>query len=91
MAIRGRTISRVSKKRSTSGAGEGSDPSERKPQGRSPAFTVFVRIPLDLGEALERYVDETRPKPTTTSAVTLAIEELLRKAGFWPPPPGSSS
>jgi hypothetical protein len=57
--------------------------------GRRPAYTLYVRIDPALGAAFERYVEETKPKPTQTSAVELALEKLLTEAGYWPPPDAS--
>ena len=54
-----------------------------QPQGRSPHYTVYGRLPPKLGKALEEYIAQTRPRPTTTSVLILAIEELLAAKGFW--------
>ena len=53
--------------------------------GRRPAYTLYCRIEPALGAAFDRYLSETRPKPTATSAVELALENLLTAAGYWPP------
>ncbi len=55
-----------------------------KKQGRSPAYTLYARIDPELGAAFEDYINHTKPKPTNTSAVELALEEFLRDKGFWP-------
>lgn len=54
--------------------------------GRKPGYVVYARINPALGAAFERYVEETRPKPTQTSVIELALERLLAEAGYWPPP-----
>jgi hypothetical protein len=56
----------------------------RKPQGRAPAFTVFARLPVELGEAFEAYLASLRPRPTATAALEMFIEEGLARVGFWP-------
>ena len=63
--------------------------SAKPPQGRSPSFTINARINLALGQAFDRYVQETRPKPTITSALEHALEEFLSPRGYWPPAGGS--
>jgi hypothetical protein len=70
--------------------------SKRKPGrpstgGRKPAYILYVRINPALGAAFDRYVEETRPKPTATSAAELALEKLLAEAGYWPPPESSTA
>jgi hypothetical protein len=59
--------------------------SNQKPRGRRPAYTVYARISPELGEAFEQFLASRRPKPTLTSAVEMAIEELLKSEGLWPP------
>lgn len=57
---------------------------DHKPN-RSPAYTVFARIPPELGAALDAFVNSLRPKPTATSVLQVCIEEFLKQKGFWPP------
>jgi hypothetical protein len=63
---------------------------KRKPgrpaTGRRPTYLVYARIDPALGAAFDQYLEKTRPKPTTTAAVELALERLLTEAGYWPPP-----
>ena len=61
-----------------------STPRRRAKCGRTPAHTIFARIEPDLGEALNDYLAQHRPKTTRTAILALALEEALRKAGFWP-------
>jgi hypothetical protein len=56
-----------------------------RPPGRVPSVTIFARVPPALGEALEAYVEATRPKTTNTAVVELALERYLSEVGFWPP------
>lgn len=44
---------------------------------------IHVWAPEELHEALEAYMKSLRPKPTITSVVCVALEDLLRKHGFW--------
>jgi len=43
--------------------------------------------PAELFAALERYIAETKPQPTEASALRLALEQFLERAGYWPPQP----
>ena len=54
-------------------------------QGRSPSYTLFTRIPPELGAALEAYVKSLKPRPSITAAVETFLEECLTARGFWPP------
>lgn len=62
---------------------------KKKPEGdkpkRSPNYTVFARIPPELGKAFDDYVNSLRPTPTATSVLQVAIEDFLIQKGFWPP------
>jgi hypothetical protein len=69
------TIAHMAKKKSKSGG--------EKPN-RSPSYTVFARIPPELGEAFEAYISSLRPKPTATAVLQVCIEEFLKEKGFWP-------
>ncbi|OWK34242.1 hypothetical protein [Fimbriiglobus ruber] len=42
-----------------------------------------------LFQALDKYVDETRPQPTESSVLRDALEEYLNKRGYWPPKDGT--
>lgn len=78
MTNSGSTIPRMGRRKKSDSEGAKSS------QGRSPHYQLFVRIDPDLGDAFQEYLDETEPKPTTTSAVELAIKLLLKQAGRWP-------
>jgi hypothetical protein len=52
---------------------------------RSPSRVVFARISPALGEALDRYIDSLRPRPTMTSVLEVMVEDYLKSKGFWPP------
>ncbi len=77
MAQLGSTIEVMAKKKPPSAGNSG--------QGRSPAYTVYARVPPDLGAAFEAYLNSLKPKPKATAAVILALEMLLTSEGFWPP------
>lgn len=79
------TIGGMAKHRNGEG-GPKKKPGRPTAGGRKPAYVLHCRIEPVLGKALERYIDATRPTPTLTSAVELALEQLLQAAGFWPPP-----
>lgn len=51
---------------------------------RSPSYSLYARISPELGEALNRYVDSLRPRPSLASVLEVFIEDALAKAGFWP-------
>lgn len=64
---------------------------KKKPKGagvpkpnRSPSYSLYARISPELGEALNRYVESLRPRPTLASALEMILEDALAKAGFWP-------
>lgn len=50
--------------------------------------------PAELFAALERYIAGTRPQPTESECLRVALEEFLERRGQWPPrtvaPPASS-
>jgi len=48
---------------------------------------LYVYVPVELGDALQRYLDGTSPRVSKTSAVEAAIQAFLREKGHWPPPP----
>ncbi len=41
-------------------------------------------LPPDLREALEEYMGRTKPTPTYTAVLRLALEEFLERAGVLP-------
>lgn len=73
------TIERMGKKKGGNGG---------KPPKRSPAYTVFARLSVELGGALDAYIASLRPRPTLTSVLEVFIEEGLKRVGFWPPKEG---
>jgi hypothetical protein len=56
----------------------------RPATGRTPSVTIFARVPPQLAEALEMYLNGLRPKPSTTAVVIAALEDFLQAKGFWP-------
>lgn len=61
---------------------------EQPRRGRPPAeptMPVSARLPATLVEALDRYIGDTRPEPTTKSVLVDALEQYLREKGYWPP------
>lgn len=59
-----------------------------RPAGRQPKYSLSARIDPAIGAALERYVEDTEPRPTHTSVVELALRRLLKEVGYWPPQEG---
>lgn len=45
---------------------------------------LAFHLDQDLLDAMERYIETTKPKPTTTSVIVTAIEEFLTSKGCWP-------
>ena len=60
---------------------------KRKPQRTGKSLNVWIQG--ELRDALDTYVENTKPRTTQTAVVELALEEFLTKAGLWPPPAGS--
>jgi hypothetical protein len=48
---------------------------------------LAFHLDAELLQALERFVDDTSPRPTTTSAIITALEAYLTSKGYWPSPP----
>ena len=46
---------------------------------------VHAWVAEEIGEAFEQYLDSLEPRPTATSAISLALKEFLQRRGFWPP------
>jgi hypothetical protein len=55
--------------------------------GRTPRYILYARIDVALGEVLDRYVRDTKPRPSATSVTELALQEYFERLGLWPPPP----
>jgi hypothetical protein len=53
---------------------------EKKRTGRA----INVWIDDALFAALQKYINSLRPRPTTTSVVEMALEDLLRAQHLWP-------
>jgi hypothetical protein len=67
-------------------AGTMLDMAKKKPgrPKRSPAYTLYARIDLKVGEALEAYLQSLELKPTTAAVVELALKRYLVEEGFFP-------
>jgi hypothetical protein len=61
---------------------EGPTPGRQKRYGKP----VQVYLSDELSAALDAYIEAARPRPTKTAVIETALEDLLRKAGHWPPP-----
>jgi hypothetical protein len=48
--------------------------------------SLQVWIPAELKDALDSFVNASRPKTSLTSCVEVAIEDFLKQHGAWPPP-----
>jgi len=56
----------------------------REPPALSPRTgkaSIQMWIPIALADALERFAARSRPVAKKTAIVTMALEDLLRKAG----------
>jgi hypothetical protein len=59
---------------------------ERQPPKRS-GKPIQAYISDEMHDALQAFIENSRPRPTMTSVVEMALEDLLRKVGAWPPSP----
>lgn len=41
--------------------------------------------PEELFDALDHYIAETRPQPSESAVLRLALEQFLRSVGYWNP------
>lgn len=60
------------------------EPKQAEPD-RHVSPKLQFHLPNDLRSALEDYCRKTRPQPTLTAVLKLALEEFLERAGCWPP------
>lgn len=67
--------------------GRRKNPESKRSQGadRHTKPRLAFHLDEDLLEAMERYIDATRPRPTTTAVLVTALEEHLKSKGYWPP------
>lgn len=49
-------------------------------------INVSARLPEDLVAAMDRMINDLRPKPTTKALLEDALETYLEAKGYWPPP-----
>lgn len=61
------------------------DDSEKPKPHRAAKYILYARLPPALGDVLETYIRQTKPRPDKTAVVELALEEYLARVGFWPP------
>ena len=57
----------------------------RKKRVRPGKTNINVWISAPIAAAMERYIEETEPTPTATSAFELALKRFLTEVGYWPP------
>lgn len=57
----------------------------KKQQSRTDTYNLFAQLPQKLGDALEKYIREARPKPTKKALLEKWIEDALTELGYWPP------
>jgi hypothetical protein len=55
-----------------------------KPQ-RTPHRTLYLRLDVELAEALRAYIDSIRPRSTTNAVMAHIVEQHLIEKGYWPP------
>jgi hypothetical protein len=60
-----------------------------RPKLRQASYSLYVRVPPELGEALEQYQRSLRIRPALTSIAEVALQDFLKAEGFWPPRPDS--
>lgn len=53
-------------------------------EGRGPV--LYLRLGPELNDALQRFIAAQRIKPDRTAVGLTALEELLSREGYWPPP-----
>ena len=62
-------------------------PTQPEPKDDAPGdFPMSLRLDPDLHEALKRFVKAQKFKTSKTDVIEVAIQELLKAEGFWPPP-----
>jgi hypothetical protein len=49
---------------------------------RSPSYTMYARIRPELGQLFAQYMRDTRPAPTITAVLEVALEEFLATRGY---------
>lgn len=59
-------------------------PSEKSAEGRSGRYLNLLIDP-ELMESLERFIAAQKFKTTKTDVTEVALQEMLRAAGFYPP------
>lgn len=64
-------------------------PASEEPRGRGrPAkpgmVALHVKIPAALHEALEKFIAESKYRPSKTTATESALVMMLQSEGYWP-------
>ena len=59
---------------------------KKKKKPRTDDFTIGVRLPTNLGAALNAFIAAQRPEIKVKAAVVCAIEDYLKAQGYWPVP-----
>lgn len=54
-------------------------------KGKRSGRALNVWLPEDLLDALDKYVEESRPQTSAKAVVKVALEDFLTKEGRWPP------
>lgn len=60
-------------------------PSKSTTGGKTPSTTL--RLDPEVMAVLERYIAAQRYKPSKTEVIELALQELFKAEGYWPPKP----
>lgn len=55
-------------------------------RGKPRGPVLYLRIDPQLESALQSFIEKQRIRPDKTAVVTTALQELLEREGFWPPP-----
>lgn len=66
--------------------GRKKDPNSKRSQGvpRHTQPRKAFHAPPELFAALEKYIASTRPQPSESECLRVALEEFLEERGFWP-------
>lgn len=57
---------------------------QKRQQNRSPSYIVYARVNPSIGEAMDAFIAKTKPTPSQTAVVELALEEFFSKHGVMP-------
>lgn len=56
-----------------------------RPVGRTPKYNIHTGIDVEIGKALDAYMESFVYEPLLKDVAERALKMLLEKEGFWPP------